>query len=51
MVQKEASKIVREQTSGKFRDIVDKLNDYAEICDSFAHDINWHSEDVFSVNK
>ena len=33
------------------KDLTQALKDYAEICDSFAHDINWNIDDVFSIKE
>lgn len=46
-IRKEANKIVKEQTSEKFQEIQTKLQDFAEICDEWANDINWEVTNKF----
>lgn len=40
-IRKEATKIVKEQTSDKFKEIQSKLQDFEEICNNWVEDINW----------
>ena len=47
-IRKEASDIVKEQTSEKFREIQSKLQEYEEICNEWANDINWEISNGFN---
>ncbi|MDC7249487.1 MAG: hypothetical protein PQJ49_06200 [Sphaerochaetaceae bacterium] len=41
MIKREATRLVKEQTSERFVDIVNKLNDMENVVDTWAEDINW----------
>lgn len=43
-IDKEARKIVNEKISDKFNTISNKLQEYQEITESWANDINWNIE-------
>ena len=45
---REATKIVKEQTSEKLREIQSKLQDYEQICDDWANDINRYTFYIFN---
>lgn len=42
LIQKEVTKIIKNQTSEKLRTIQSKLQEYEEICESLSNDINWN---------
>lgn len=46
-IRREATKIVKEQTSEKFQEIQSKLQDFEQICDEWANDINWQTPNKF----
>lgn len=45
-VKREATKMVKEQISGKFSEISGKLDEYKNITDQWANDINWQGENL-----
>ncbi len=47
-VKQKATELVKEQTSEKFTEIVNKLHDLNNIVDSFSEDITWEMQDPFS---
>lgn len=47
MVKKDATKLVKEQTSDKLQLIVDKINQFSEITDDFAKEISWDFDNTF----
>ena len=46
-VKKEATKIVKTQTSGKINEIIEKLDNYNLILEELGKDINWNTNDLF----
>jgi len=42
IVKKEATKMVKEQTSNKIDELIYKLNNISEITDNISEDINWN---------
>lgn len=45
-VKREAKKMVKEQLSEKFSEISDKLDEYRNITQQWAEDINWQSDNL-----
>ena len=41
LIKREATKLVKEQTSEKFQDISNRITDFQEITEQWADDINW----------